>query len=339
MIINEAGLFSGERLANCSDEAQLHWPRLMLLSNGFGRVELNAAGILRKAYASLRKKPTPQQLSAWIKEYQDNFLLFVYRAPNGAMWGQWMTPQKALKRFKTQADRESPAPDEAALQRYQALYVETIRSNSLAIDSFHEISETCGNLQKDSEERETVQNTSEECGKFPLGVGVGVGVGVGKNKDNYVCAEASSAPTAPKPKIAGTLPVIDGSDFEITVDDLVQWRGFYPALDIDQQFRSMKSWLISNPKNRKTRSGMTRFIDNWLRREQDRAPRAGANGGYSHGSGNRAQDRTNGNRAAAEAALAGLMAELDGGTGGSATGFGERGDTEALRETPAGVPN
>jgi hypothetical protein len=32
----------------------------------------------------------------------------------------------------------------------------------------------------------------------------------------------------------------------------------------------MKGWLISNPKKRKTKAGIMRFVTNWLSREQDK---------------------------------------------------------------------
>ena len=35
----------------------------------------------------------------------------------------------------------------------------------------------------------------------------------------------------------------------------------------------MKCWLNANPKNRKTRKGVERFIVAWLNRSQDKAPR------------------------------------------------------------------
>ena len=35
----------------------------------------------------------------------------------------------------------------------------------------------------------------------------------------------------------------------------------------------MKCWLNANPKNRKTRKGIERFIVSWLNRSQDKAPR------------------------------------------------------------------
>lgn len=33
----------------------------------------------------------------------------------------------------------------------------------------------------------------------------------------------------------------------------------------------MKGWLIANPNNRKTPTGMLRFINGWLAREQNKA--------------------------------------------------------------------
>jgi hypothetical protein len=35
----------------------------------------------------------------------------------------------------------------------------------------------------------------------------------------------------------------------------------------------MVGWLEANPKNRKTRNGIKRFINGWLTKEQNRAPR------------------------------------------------------------------
>lgn len=45
----------------------------------------------------------------------------------------------------------------------------------------------------------------------------------------------------------------------------------YPAVDVDAELKAMAAWLEANPKNRK--SDYPRFINNWLRRAQDKAPR------------------------------------------------------------------
>jgi len=54
-----------------------------------------------------------------------------------------------------------------------------------------------------------------------------------------------------------------------------QFEGLYPAVDVRAHLRAMKGWLLSNPKKRKTASGMNRFVNSWLSDKQDKA---GANG-------------------------------------------------------------
>ena len=48
------------------------------------------------------------------------------------------------------------------------------------------------------------------------------------------------------------------------------WQESFPAVDVKQQLLSMKSWSVSNPKKRKTKSGMLAFVNNWLSKEQNR---------------------------------------------------------------------
>jgi hypothetical protein len=106
-----------------------------------------------------------------------------------------------------------------------------------------------------------------------------------KAKDNYippsvVCGELPSSP----PPAAG-LPLVDGTDFEISVETVAELSGLYPAVDVAQQLRSMRGWLLANPKNRKTKAGIMRFVNSWLSREQNSA-RPAANqkpGGYTSG--------------------------------------------------------
>lgn len=106
-----------------------------------------------------------------------------------------------------------------------------------------------------------------------------------KAKDNYippsvVCGEL---PSSPPP--AAVLPLVDGTDFEISVETVAELSGLYPAVDVAQQLRSMRGWLLANPKNRKTKAWIMRFVNSWLSREQNSA-RPAANqkpGGYTSG--------------------------------------------------------
>ena len=95
-----------------------------------------------------------------------------------------------------------------------------------------------------------------------------------------VCVEL---PSSPPP--AAVLPLVDGTDFEISVEMVAELSGLYPAVDVEQQLRNMRGWLLANPKNRKTKAGIMRFVNSWLSREQNSA-RPAANqkqGGYTSG--------------------------------------------------------
>jgi len=58
---------------------------------------------------------------------------------------------------------------------------------------------------------------------------------------------------------------------EILSKNLVIWAKAYPAVNLETETSKAISWLISNPKNKK--SDFKRFLNNWMRRAQDRAPR------------------------------------------------------------------
>jgi hypothetical protein len=74
-------------LAVCSDEAKLHFPRLVALANGYGRMELNARRILQAAYGTFTQKPNRERLTSWFNEYAENHLLLAYTAEDGTRWG------------------------------------------------------------------------------------------------------------------------------------------------------------------------------------------------------------------------------------------------------------
>ena len=75
------------------------------------------------------------------------------------------------------------------------------------------------------------------------------------------------------------LPLNDGSAWRPTMSQYEEYRRLYPAVDVDQEFRNMRGWCISNPAKRKTRNGIRRFVTNWLSREQNRGTRRGGSYG------------------------------------------------------------
>ena len=80
---------------------------------------------------------------------------------------------------------------------------------------------------------------------------------------------------APSNKIATEPPVIefilnDKTYYPITQKQVDKWSELYPNVDIMQQLRKMCGWLDANPRNRKTKGGILKFVNGWLAREQDK---------------------------------------------------------------------
>lgn len=62
----------------------------------------------------------------------------------------------------------------------------------------------------------------------------------------------------------------DKSFFDVSPEDYNRWCELYPAVNVMQELRKMSSWSTDNPKRRKTKSGIRRFINAWLSKEQDK---------------------------------------------------------------------
>lgn len=88
-----------------------------------------------------------------------------------------------------------------------------------------------------------------------------------KDSINTICPELEAAPDRKK---AISLTLNDKTDYWIYEDQIDQWSELFPAVDVMQELRKMKSWLDSNPSRRKTKRGILRFVNGWLSKEQDK---------------------------------------------------------------------
>lgn len=90
---------------------------------------------------------------------------------------------------------------------------------------------------------------------------------VEKSKEEYIlCAEPQAADAPP----VISLPLNDGTFFDVSENDRAKWSQLYPNVDVLQQLRNMAGWCDANPSKRKTRNRIKRFITSWLAREQDK---------------------------------------------------------------------
>lgn len=93
-------------------------------------------------------------------------------------------------------------------------------------------------------------------------------------KGNKVKNKSIAETDATHPVAAGHLKI--GFDFSTGKFTNVNgqydiWCEAYPAVDVMGELKRMAAWLISNPKNKK--SDYPRFINTWLSKAQDKAPR------------------------------------------------------------------
>lgn len=94
---------------------------------------------------------------------------------------------------------------------------------------------------------------------------------------NASCAKPQSGSTPP----VICLPLNDGTEYLVSQEQCHEWAGLYPAVDVIQQLRNMRGWLIGNPDRRKTKRGILRFVTGWLSKEQDRGRRTSGNSARS----------------------------------------------------------
>lgn len=102
-----------------------------------------------------------------------------------------------------------------------------------------------------------------------------------KRIEKTVCPEPE---TAPDRKKAISLILNDKTEYWIFEDQIAEWKELFPAVDVMQELRKMRSWLDSNTSRRKTKRGILRFVNGWLSKEQDKGwSRQGGGSTYDTG--------------------------------------------------------
>lgn len=109
----------------------------------------------------------------------------------------------------------------------------------------------------------------------------------GRRKDEGGNKKTSAVASQPAPdaspefiRLPTNLFQSKGEEVPFSEKFVEDFQALYPALDLREQLRKMRAWLLANPDLRKTRKGMTRFVNNWLGRQQNAgATRETPNGG------------------------------------------------------------
>ncbi|WP_294625062.1 hypothetical protein [uncultured Bilophila sp.] len=88
-------------------------------------------------------------------------------------------------------------------------------------------------------------------------------------------AGASSAhPPAERERPVAFIPLADGTEFAVLESLAREYRMAYPGVDVAGELGKARAWCLSNPRKRKTRNGIRRFLNGWMDKAQNNASRA-----------------------------------------------------------------
>ena len=90
-------------------------------------------------------------------------------------------------------------------------------------------------------------------------------------KETNSCSEQTSS-SEPEETHDRTISLIlnDNTEWCPSKTEISEFSKLYPNVDVIAELRKMRGWCIGNPKKRKTRQGIKRFVTGWLGKEQDK---------------------------------------------------------------------
>lgn len=112
-------------------------------------------------------------------------------------------------------------------------------------------------------------DATQKLGDSEADAHLGVSGGVSGGED-------SSAPSGAEPVVLSgfAIPLNDGSEWEVPLSTVADWKDAYPAVDVEQELREMRAWANANPAKRKTSRGVAAFAVRWLSKAQDTPSRS-----------------------------------------------------------------
>lgn len=66
------------------------------------------------------------------------------------------------------------------------------------------------------------------------------------------------------------IPLNDGSEYVVTMADVAELELAYPRVKIPAELRKARAWCVANPAQRKTRRGVSKFMNGWASRASER---------------------------------------------------------------------
>lgn len=95
-----------------------------------------------------------------------------------------------------------------------------------------------------------------------------------KTDTSYLAQSDAGASSAPEPADeqeppVAMIPLADGSEFPVPASLASEYAAAYPGVDVASELAQVRAWCLSNPRKRKTKNGIRRFLNSWLDRAQN----------------------------------------------------------------------
>lgn len=100
------------------------------------------------------------------------------------------------------------------------------------------------------------------------------GKGEDSGEDSRDDLLAKSPPTPSEPPVVA-IPLNDNTEYPIGQSLIDEWSAAYPAVNVVQELREMRTWSNANKAQRKTARGVNAFVVRWLGKEQDKGGNRG----------------------------------------------------------------
>ena len=111
-------IWTNPRLARCSLNAQLHYPRLLLLYDDYGCLDLDIESIRGKVYSKLLNVVSLEDIEGCLNEYVAKGLLFVW-STNNTEYGYFTGEEEGrLPALSRRHKRTTPPSPEELLKKY-----------------------------------------------------------------------------------------------------------------------------------------------------------------------------------------------------------------------------
>lgn len=231
-----------EDLAECSVEAQLLAMRILTHADDYGYFKANAKLVKAACFPLLDYDSL--KVHGVLTELSRAGYIRLFEGSNGKEFGLILGFTKHQKVNRPTASKIQPFDNEDARQ------IRPLKEFTESSVSPHE--------------------------ELPQEQGTGKGTG---NREQGVCDEPSGS-TPPAIKKSDESPVVItiptnryntiGEEYSVTEAQAREWQATYPAVDIPQTLKRIRSWNLNNSGKRKTINGVAKHIDTWLASEQDK---------------------------------------------------------------------